>query len=453
MRLLQAQRSTSGMFRKLSAFYDPDSRVIRVGGRLQNATALPFAERHPLLLPQHHPVTKLIFMWSHSQNLHAGPTALLAKVREEYWPLNGKVIANQTVHSCIRCSRAKPVTFKQIMGQLPEDRVSLNRPFQVCAVDFAGPFLVHYRLRGSRPTKVYLAIFICFSYKTVHLELVEDLTVDAFLNCLQRFVHRRKAPERIWSDNATNFVATNRKLTEFKKFYFDDATQKALATWCRDQKLITWSFIPPRSPHFNGLVESAVKSAKYHLQRLAHIDTLTFPELNTVMVMVEGILNARPLLPLSCSPDEGQPLTPAHFLLGGPLVTLPEPPLDVSDAETAYKWRRTVAIKQEFWRKFSKEYLKTLQLKSKWTTEQPNPQLDDLVLLVDRDLAPLKWRIGKICKLYPGKDDKVRVVDVETTTGVYCRSISELCPVPRTKTLESEQPVVQRARDVHESVN
>lgn len=270
------------------------------------------------------------------------------------------------------------------------------------------------------------------------MELVEDLTVDAILNCLQRFVHRRKAPERIWSDNATNFAAANRKLSDFKKFYFDESTQEAISTWCRDQKMITWSHIPPRSPHFNGLVEAAVKSAKYRLLRLAHIDGLTFPELNTVIVMVEGILNARPLVPLSCDPSDGQPLTPAHFLLGGPLITLPEPDLNIRDGEAAYKWKRTVAIKQEFWRKWSKEYLKTLQAKHKWTVESPNPQIDDLVLLVDRDIAPLKWKIGKICKLYPGKDDKVRVVDVETSSGSYCRSITELCPLPRKKSMSSE---------------
>lgn len=438
IKLLKSERQVSGMLHKLSVFYDPKSLVVRVGGRLHAAPELPFSEKHPCLLPPNHAVTKLLFMWYHNEKLHAGPTALLAFVREEFWPLNGKVIANQTVHSCIRCSRAKPVTLKQIMGELPEDRTTFSRPFQVCAVDFAGPFMVHYRLRGSRPTKAYLAIFVCFSSKAVHLELVEDLTVDAFLNCLQRFVNRRKAPERIWSDNATNFVAASRKLAEFKKFYFDESTQKGISTWCRDHKMITWSFIPPRSPHFNGLVEAAVKSAKYHLMRLSHIDTLTFPELNTVVIMVEGILNARPLTPLSCSPNDGQPLTPAHLLLGGPLIGTPEPELTITDADVPYKWRRTVAIKQEFWRKWSKEYLKTLQIKHKWTSETPNPQLNDLVLLVDRDIAPLKWRIGKICKLYPGRDNKIRVVDVETATGTYCRSITELCPIPRKKPLDSE---------------
>lgn len=113
MKLLKSNHPVSGMFKKLSVFYDPETNTLRVGGRLHNAPGLSFCEKHPFLLPHEHVVTRLIFMWYHNQNLHAGPTALLGMIRSEFWPLNGKVIANRTVHSCIRCSRTKPVTLKQ----------------------------------------------------------------------------------------------------------------------------------------------------------------------------------------------------------------------------------------------------------------------------------------------------------------------------------------------------
>lgn len=421
---------SKSMFGKLSVFLDKN-KLLRVGGRMSQAAGMPYDEKHALLLPHDHVVTRLIVTWYHFENLHAGPKALLAIVRQMYWPLNGQVLANQTVHSCIRCSRAKPVTFQQIMGDLPKDRVTPSPPFTVTAVDFAGPFSVHYRLRGSRPTKVYMAVFVCFSTKAVHLELVEDLTVGAFINCLIRFTNRRNCPVKIWSDNATNFVAASRKLEDFKKFYWQEETQKAISNWCRDVKEVTWAFVPPRSPHFNGLAEAAVKSAKYHLSRLPNIDSLTFQELNTVVIMIEGILNSRPLMPLSCSPDDGQPLTPAHFLVGNSLRSVPEPRGDETSSKT---WDKTIAIKQAFWRKWSKEYLKTLQEKHKWQESHPEPKIDDLVLLVDKDLAPLKWKIAKVVQLHTGKDGKVRVVDVQTDTGTYCRAITELCPVPRVKT-------------------
>lgn len=420
---------SKSMFGKLSVFFD-DMKLLRVGGRLGQVSTIPYDEKHPLLLPQKHIVTKLIVTWYHFQNLHAGPKALMGIVRQMFWPLNGQILANQVVHGCIRCSRTKPITFHQIMGDLPRDRATPSAPFTVTAVDFAGPFIIHYRLRGSKPTKVYLAVFVCFSTKAVHLELVEDLTVDALINCLIRFTNRRNCPTKIWSDNATNFVAASRKLEEFKKFYWQESTQQAISNWCRDSKGVTWSFVPPRSPHFNGLAEAAVKSAKYHLSKIPNIDSLTFPELNTVVIMIEGILNSRPIMPLSASPDEGQPLTPAHFLVGKSLRSIPEPQGQENSSKT---FEKTVAIKQIFWRKWSKEYLKTLQEKHKWQQPQLGPKLDDLVLLVDKDLAPLKWKLGRVVQTYPGKDGRVRVVDVKTDTGTYCRAITELCPVPYSK--------------------
>lgn len=417
------------MYGKLSVFLDSNG-LLRVGGRLSQAFDMPYDEKHPLLLPHDHVITKLIINWYHFTNFHAGSKALLGIVRQVYWPLNGQILANKVVHGCIRCSRTKPVTYQQIMGDLPTDRVSPNMPFTVTAVDFAGPFIIHYRLRGSKPTKVYLAVFVCFSTKAVHLEIVEDLTVEAFINCLLRFINRRNCPTKIWSDNATNFVATNRKMEEFKQFYWREDTQSAITNWCRDNKEVTWAFVPPRSPHFNGLAEAAVKSAKYHLMKLPHINSLTFQELNTVVIMIEGILNSRPLMPLSSSPDDGEPMTPAHFLVGKSLRSLPEP---IANENSSKSWEKTIAIKQAFWRKWFREYLKTLQQKHKWQEPKPEPKINDLVLMVDKDLAPLKWKLGKIVQAYPGKDGRSRVFDVKTESGTYTRGITELCPVPRLK--------------------
>ena len=39
--------------------------------------------------------------------------------------------------------------------------------------------------------KSYVAVFVCFSSKAIHLELVSDLTTDAFMASLKRFIARR----------------------------------------------------------------------------------------------------------------------------------------------------------------------------------------------------------------------------------------------------------------------
>lgn len=269
--------------------------VLRVGGRLANANKLTFEQKYPLLLHSGHPMTEFMMSWAHIHNLHAAQTVLLSFVRQTFWPIRGKILANKIVHKCLTCSRMKPVPFSQMMGDLPEDRVSeLKRPFPVTSVDFAGPFVVHYKGRGSRTTKVYLAVFVCQSTKAVHLDLVESLDTESFLNCLRRFVGRHGAPYKILSDNLSEIL-------------FSLESTAKIHAWCRDNFAIQWKFIPPRTPHFGGLHEAAVKSAKNHIMKVVGASLVTIFELLTVLALVESVLNSRPLVPLSINPNDGEP--------------------------------------------------------------------------------------------------------------------------------------------------
>ena len=62
------------------------------------------------------------------------------------------------------------------MGQLPADRVRPAPPFQVIGLDFAGPFLCK-RGNPRKPTliKAYACLFIFFTTKAIHIELVSDM--------------------------------------------------------------------------------------------------------------------------------------------------------------------------------------------------------------------------------------------------------------------------------------
>lgn len=68
------------------------------------------------------------------------------------------------------------------MGSLPERRVQpTSRPFVNTGIDYYGPFLTHRGGRSQVKTKSYVAVFVCFSTKAIHLELVSDLTSIAYL--------------------------------------------------------------------------------------------------------------------------------------------------------------------------------------------------------------------------------------------------------------------------------
>jgi len=110
----------------------------------------------------------------------------------------------------------KPQHMTQVIGNLSSDRLRPLGPFNICGVDFCGPFNTTYRICGKPPYKSYVALFVCFASKAVHLELVSDLTTGAFLLAFQRFVSRRGILEKVWCANATNFVGADRHMRDFR---------------------------------------------------------------------------------------------------------------------------------------------------------------------------------------------------------------------------------------------
>ena len=164
----------------MSPFIDSEG-IVRVGGRLGKSMFTYYCSvKHPILLPKDS-YTTLIMQEIHRKNYHAGPQTLLMLTRQKYWPIHGKRIANNILHNCVRCARTRPKNIFQLMGNLPENRVIPLAPFAHTGIDFAGPFQVHYIGRGRKPTKAYLAVYVCFSTKAVHLDLVSDLITKAFI--------------------------------------------------------------------------------------------------------------------------------------------------------------------------------------------------------------------------------------------------------------------------------
>ena len=155
---------------------------------------------------------------------------------------------------------------QQLMGQLPSTRVQPARPFTTTGVDYAGPIMLRLgSTRSKQTTKGYIAIFVCFVTKAVHIEVVRSLTTEAFLAALRRFVARRGRPRVIYSDNRTNFQGASNQLQEVYDM-LQCPTQMTRVQDFLTTEGCDWKFIPPHAPHFGGLWEAAVKSVKYHLR-------------------------------------------------------------------------------------------------------------------------------------------------------------------------------------------
>src|SRR5439155_26441742 len=93
-----------------------------------------------------------------------------------------------------------------------------SRPFSLCGVDYVGPFKL-CRRAGRNPTyvKSYISLFVCFTTKAVHLEWVSDLSTNAFIAALTRFISRRGLPADIYCDGGTNFVGAKKEIEDLVK--------------------------------------------------------------------------------------------------------------------------------------------------------------------------------------------------------------------------------------------
>uniref|UniRef100_A0A182RY88 DUF5641 domain-containing protein n=1 Tax=Anopheles funestus TaxID=62324 RepID=A0A182RY88_ANOFN len=174
----------------------------------------------------------------------------------------------------------------------------------------------------------------------------------------------------------------------------------------------------------------AVKSTKTHLKRVVGNGRLSFEELTIVLVEIEAVLNSRPLFTISNEPADPLVITPAHYLIGRPLIALAKSSLENVKATRLTRWQHLQLMREHFWRAWSREYLNTMQPRKKNLQTTTNFREGMIVLLHNRNEPPLNWTLGRVTAVYPGKDGLVRAVDVSIGGSTYHRSINKFSVLP-----------------------
>ncbi|XP_074027266.1 uncharacterized protein [Leptinotarsa decemlineata] len=147
---------------------------------------------------------------------------------------------------------------------------------------------------------------------------------------------------------------------------------------------------------------------------------------------IEGLLNSRPLTPISSDANDFSVLTPGHFLTLEPISALPDPDLSHLKLNQLSRWQLLQRLHQDFWSRWHTEYLHTLQQKAKWfAPTSPPPKLGTLVIIKQDNVSPSKWNLARITALHPGADDICRVATIRTADGSeFKRPLVKLCPLP-----------------------
>ncbi|GFX17867.1 integrase catalytic domain-containing protein [Trichonephila clavipes] len=96
--------------------------------------------------------------------------ATLANIRNSFWIPSARNVVRKILRICITCRKVSAKGSQQLMTDLPAARVTACRVFSQVV-------------------------------KAIHLEIVSDLTTEAFLTALKRFVAKKGRPIEIHSDN------------------------------------------------------------------------------------------------------------------------------------------------------------------------------------------------------------------------------------------------------------
>ncbi len=396
---------------QLEPFLGEDG-LIRGRGRLSQAAVLPRDAREPILLPSNHWATTLIIRHFHQVELqHAGGVSYtLNRLVARFWLPKARSKVFAVVSACVACKRRLVRPLAQPVGDLPALRFPQQRgdeaPFAVTAVDCAGPFKVK---RGRSYESHYLLLLTCCHIRAVRLELLSDLSTDAFLLALTRAGSHGVNPHTILSDNGGNFDGANRLL----RALWAALPQEELE---RRRPLIKWRFNPPYASHYGGVFErliGAAKAALYHALPSHH--TLSLEQLLTAFAVVEDILNTRPLAYISSHAADLQPLTPNHFLGGGGSRCWLSFAENTAGSTLAKKWSALHTLLDSFWQRFYKEIvpfmLQTTAKRAAAAESSPSLKEGDIVMFL-LPTGEKRWPLGRIIRTFPGPDGRVRTVEI-----------------------------------------
>ena len=170
--------------------------------------------------------------------------------------------------------------------------------------------------------------------QSVHLEACPDLNTDTFFNAYRRFVSRRRQPTTMLSDNGKRFIGASEKLKRCVKRLDNDKFYKAMAA-----TNTTCKFNPLYGPHFGGIWELLMQTAKRTLLIILGSRRLSLDVFRTILVKTEAILNSRPLTIVADLPENEMPLTPNNFLINRPFNSLPTEKFDSHDPASFKSWK------------------------------------------------------------------------------------------------------------------
>lgn len=238
---------------------------------------------------------------------------------------------------------------------------------------------------------------------SVHIEMLDDLTSDAFTNALHPFIAIHGTVRQIRCDQGTNFIGARHEFAEALK-EMDQEELKELG-----QKFIMNT---PASSHMGGMWERQICTIRSVLTFIIEqsVRQLDCSSLRTFLYEVMAAVHSRPLsIDHLNDPSSPKHLTPNHILTMKSMIISPPPGKFVKeDLYLRKRWCQVQLLANNFWARWKEKYLLNLQHRQKWTKDCRNAKVSGVVLLQDDATPRNQWKLGKVIEVYPERDGIVR---------------------------------------------
>lgn len=414
---------------KLDPFVDKDG-LLRVGGCLKSS-ASPLEIKHPLIMPKNSHVTVLLIrQFHHRKQHHQGYGMRHNAIRQAgYYIIYGHSMISHIIAKCIICRKLRGRVQDQKMSDLPLERLTSAPSFTYTGMDVFGPFYIE---EGRKELKRSGLMFTCLASRAIHLESLNTMTTDSFLNTLRHFIDHRGKVRKLRSDQGTDFVGAKNELAAALSEVDPTPVKEYLSA--QDCDWIKFNFNVPQASHMGGVCERQIKTTRSVLTSLLydHGPQLDDEALKTLMTEAESIVNCRPLAVENLTdPLASEPLTPNHLLMLKTQVVLPPPgKFESPNLYSQKRWRRVQYLANQFWLRWQKEYCTLLQKRQKWTQPKRSLKIGDVVLVCDHDSPRNQWSLALVTEVIPSRDNLVRKVQIVTAKDrerkVFERPIQKL---------------------------
>ena len=221
-------------------------------------------------------------------------------LKQRYWILKGRAAVKRTIGHCIYCRKRNASLGKQLMADLPSNRLQIEQPpFSHAGIDYFGPFNVR---QAHSTVNRYRCVFTCLTVRALHIEIAYSRSTDLFFVCCASLLLDvvNKWRQLCWRSSGVTRLFRRVESTANPRFPF--------------AKNVEWRFNPPTASHMGGAWERMIRSIRRIFGALLKGQILTDKLLTALMAEVEGIINSRPSVPVTMDPEFDEPLTPNHLL-------------------------------------------------------------------------------------------------------------------------------------------